>query len=338
MVASVVLNGAKSSTRVSEETRSRILEAAARLGYRPNEAARGLMRRRMDAIGVVAVIDIGEEINLYILEVLNGILEAASEYGQNTTVFSIKDWQRDEARVLQFCDGRIDGMVLIAPSFSSDFLKHVRSHPPWVTLHSNHVLPGVPGLDVDNEGGAHAIVQYLVAQGHRRILHITGPRANTDAQLRVAGYRRALEEAGIPFDEALVLPGDYNTYAGRECMKTLLEKGGVDTLPTAIFCASDAIAYGCMEILAKYGLRVPDDISVAGFDDTLTARMTSPPLTTVRQPFRMMGRRAVERLLSAIREEDAAEAADGDASAAVPQVEVLPVELVVRASVAPPTR
>src|SRR5579875_3451633 len=106
MTVSVVMNGARSATRVSDATRARIQEAAARLRYRPNAVARGLSRRRMDTIGVVTKMDL-KEINLYFLEVLNGILEVAAQHGQNTTVFSVTDWQGDEKRLLQFCDSRV---------------------------------------------------------------------------------------------------------------------------------------------------------------------------------------------------------------------------------------
>lgn len=337
MMASVVLNGANSSTRVSEKTRARILEAAARLGYRRNAVARGLARQLADTIGVVAVID-GGELNLYFLEILNGILEGAAKYEQNMTVFSISDWKADENRVLQFCDGRVDGMILIAPThIPAAMIQAIQRHTPFITIHSDLDLPDAHNLDVDNEGGAYAIVRYLLFQGHRRIAHFTGTLELKGAQQRFAGYRRALEEAGVAYDDALVIRGHYSFYQGRHNMTELLARHR-DDLPTAIFCASDAIAYGCMEAMAEHGLRVPDDISIVGFDDTLIARMTTPALTTVRQPFRQMGRRAVARLLPQIRSDMLADETSEPAPRLAPntRTEILPVELVFRRSVGPP--
>ena len=122
------------------------LDAAARLRYRPNGVARGLNRRRMDTIGVVAIID-GGEVNLYFLEVLNGILEGAAAQGQNVTVFSISDWHTDNKKIISFCDGRVDGMIFIAPTcFPASCADTILSHTPIVTLHASHNLHGAVNL------------------------------------------------------------------------------------------------------------------------------------------------------------------------------------------------
>ncbi len=295
MMASVVLNGARSSTRVSDATRARILEAAARLGYRRNAAALGLSRRTMSTIGVTAVVD-GSEINYYFLEVLNGILEAAARHGQNTTVFSIAGWEKDEAHVLDCCDGRIDGMILIGPQLSENFALAFDAHTPFVTIHANRALSGVPHIGIDDEGGAYNMTRYLLALGHQRLLHITGG-THSGAVARTLGYRRAVEEAGLPAESARVAEGDFNIFTGRHAAQELLRQRDTMPLPSAIFCASDAIAFGCIETLQSAGVRVPEDVSIAGFDDVPLARMTRPLLTTMQQPFRRMGQRAVELLL-----------------------------------------
>lgn len=299
MTVSVVLNGARSATRVSDATRARILAAAELLRYTPNAAARGLQRRRMDTLGVVAVID-GGELNLYFLEVLNGILEAAVKHGQNATVFSLPHWEDGEERILEFADGRVDGLLFIGPIFSASFAETLHARIPYVTIHGDGVPLQMYNLTVNDEGGAYRITRYLIEQGHRRILHLTGSLELSGARYRLAGYRRALEESEIPYDESLVLYGGFWTGSGWERMNRFLRLHKGEPLPTAAFCASDAIASGCMEALTAHGLRVPEDLSIVGFDDTLNARMTAPPLTTMRQPFRQMGQRAVEMLLSQI--------------------------------------
>ncbi len=335
MTVSAVLNGSTSSTRVSAGTRSRIHEVAERLRYRPNAVARGLSRRRMDTLGVCSSID-GQELNLYFLEVLNGILEAGVQRGQNTTVFSVGDWQRDEAKLLAFCDGRVDGMICIAPHFSPTFADTLQQHTPFITLHSNEALPHTHNLTVDDEGGAYAATQHLITQGHRRILHFAADLRFTSPQCRLHGYRRALSEAGLAYDPALVIPGTFSAASGRDRMTALLAEDRLKPFPTALFCANDAIAYGCVEALTLRGLRIPQDISVVGFDDTLTARMTFPPLTTVRQPFREMGRRAVELLLPQIESQTTPSAGSLSGQLSEASQDVFPLELILRSSVGPP--
>lgn len=296
MAASVVLNGARSSTRVSETTRSRILEVATRLRYRPNAVARGLSSRCMNTIGVVAVVD-GFEVNLYFLEILNGILETAAEYNQNTTVFSLQDWSAGEAKILQCCDGRVDGIILIGPSLAPMCNENLPYHTPVVVMHGDSTLLRSSSIDIDDVGGAQTIVRYLLSLGHRRILFLGGGEEPAGEHRRHIGYRHALAGEGIAYDSSLVVPCGFSIQSGRSRMTELLTQHRFNPLPTAIFCASDAVAYGCVEVLAGHGIRVPDDISVVGFDDTFTARMTAPLLTTMRQPFRQMARRAVELLL-----------------------------------------
>ena len=316
MTVSVVLNGARSATRVSDATRARIKEAAARLSYQPNAVARGLTRRRMDTIGVVALVQ-GGDVNLYFLEVIGSIIEAANEHKQNTTIFSIDEWSRDQSRILQFCDGRVDGMILVAPmDVSETVADSLRRRTPFVMLHSDAGALAVDNIDVDNVGGSYAMVQYLTSIGHKRIAHFAGPTTRVGALRRLDGYRRALEDAGIEYDASLVSHGPYAASTGRELAQILLDRCAPQELPTAIFCATDAIAFGCMEVLNRNGIRIPDDISVAAFDGLLQSLMTVPPLTTVHQPLHRMGRYAVERLLKRIdegvRQPVAASAASGD--------------------------
>ena len=323
MAVSAVLNGARTSSRIAPDTRVRILDAAARLNYRPNAAARALVRRRMNTIGVVVVVE-GGELNHYFLEVFNGVLAAAARHGQNTTVFALHDWERDGRRVGGFCDGRIDGLLMIAPLLDAEAVAALPTHTPMVAIHANHALEGIVTLESDEEAGSCALVSRLIELGHRRILHLAGPSGQRGAERRVAGYRRALEQAGLPFDRSLVRVAGFSIPEGREATRLWLRSTSPDERATAIFCANDGVAYGCMEVLSAAGLRVPDDVSVAGFDDTLLTRACVPQLSSVRQPLRRMGECAVEVLLDLTR------------GAVVPrQGDVFPTEPVMRASVAP---
>jgi LacI family transcriptional regulator len=330
MAASTVLNGAHTSSRISKSTRKRILEAAARLAYRPNAAARALANRRMHTLGVATVIE-GGDLNPYILEVLNGILDAAARHEQNTTIFALHDWSKDTARIHGFCDGRIDGLVLLAPTFAADKTA-LPTHTPFVSIHGNSPVPGIINIESDEEKGAMEIVRHLLDRGHRRIMHIAGPADQLGAQRRSRAYKRALTSSRIPYDADLVVQADYSVGGGRTAIRHWLRHHAGQPLPDAVFCANDGLAIGCIEALAEVGLRVPDDISVAGFDDTLAARTTVPQLTTVRQPLREMGARAVEVLLERITRPET----PGAGAAGSPIV--FPVKVIERASVAPPPR
>ncbi len=323
MAASAVINGGRTSSRIAEATRKRILAAATRLGYRRNAAAHALAARRMHTIGVVSIFT-GGGFNHYFLEIFNGILVGAAQHEQNTTVFSLNDWAEVPLRLGQFCDGRIDGMILIGPPFRARDVA-LPGHTPFVAIHANHPLPKVLNIESDEERGAYELTRHGLGLGHRRIMHVTGPWSDRGVRRRIRGYKRALAEAGVPFDPDLLVPAHYNTEAGRDAVRVWLAAHAGRALPQMVFCGSDAIALGCMEALTERGLRVPDDVSVAGFDDTLAARMTVPPLTTVRQPLREMGRQAVEELLGRIERRTPAEAA---------RPVVFPTEVVLRASLA----
>ncbi len=328
MAASAVLNGARTSSRISAATRARILAAAAALRYRANAAARALARRRMNTLGVAGVVEKGE-LDQYFLEVLHGILAAASEHGQTTSILTVHGWERDVSRLVAYCDGRIDGLVLIAPVFSPAAARMLPRHVPLVSIHANCPLPGVQNLETDEERGAADLVRHLIAQGHRRILHLAGPPGLLGTARRLRGYRRALAEAGIRFASALVAEAGFTIEQGRNATRAWLAHAGGHALPQAIFCVNDGCAVGCLEALAEAGLRVPADVSVAGFDDTLAARTTVPQLTTVRQPLREMGWRAVTSLLSAL-DSGSVKAAEA------PKSIVFPVDLVIRGSASLP--
>lgn len=325
MAASAVLNGARTSSRISDETRQRILKAAAQLEYRPNAAARALANRRMQTIGVAAVIE-GGELNHYFLEVFNGIVAAAAVHEQNTTMFALHNWGPDASRLRTMCDGRIDGLILVAPTFTAKE-KVLPTHTPFVSIHANSRLPEVINIESDEERGAFEMVRLLISQGHRRIMHLAGPEGMIGPERRVRGYKRALTGARIGWDADLVVSvGSFTAEGGRTTMRRWLQEHAGEKMPQAIFCANDNIALGAMEALAEAGLRVPDDVSVAGFDDTLAARISVPQLTSVRQPLRDMGARAVELLLARIEHR-----ASQDNSPVIFRVDLVP-----RASSRPP--
>lgn len=297
MAASAVLNGARTTTKISEQTRSRVIEAAGRLGYRPDETARALAYRRMNTIGVAATL-LGREPNLYFLEVFNGILQGAAATGQNTTVFTLGGWDEATQRISRFCDGRIDGLILIAPMLDSQVSASLPLHTPIVSIHANRLITGVVNFESDEEDGAFRAVSRLLSLGHRRILHVGGPVGSAGADRRIEGYLQAHAAADIEVPPDHVVRDAYTFEAGRRATESWLDRHRGGELPHAVFAASDAIAMGCMDALRARGYHVPTDVSIFGFDDTLLARTSN--LATVRQPLQQMGQQAAELLVERI--------------------------------------
>jgi LacI family transcriptional regulator len=259
------------------------------------------------------------------LEVLRGVEGVAHAAGAGTVVSAVHR-QRSSAR--QWLDNlrarASDGVVLVTTTLDEDLRGELRRlHVPAVVVDP----AGVPDLDVPTIGatnwaGGVAATEHLTALGHRRIAHVAGRPGLWCSRARLDGYRAALEEAGLSADPELVVAGDFDHASGARAATRLLESAEP---PTAVFASSDQMALGVYEAVRRHGLRVPEDVSVVGFDDLPLAAWTSPPLTTVRQPLAQMGMlaaRTVLRLVNGERLES-------------PKVE-LATELVVRESTAPP--
>jgi LacI family transcriptional regulator len=298
MAASSALNGGRrGSARVSAETCERVLAVAKGLGYRPNATARALANRRTNAVGFVTHI-LGEEPNLYFLEVFSGVMHSATAAGQTTSVFTLGSWDEAPVRIPALCDGRVDGLILLAPNLRQDQLTWLPPQTPLVSLHADSPVAGMVNIGTDSEAGACAMVARLLAMGHRRILHVGGPPGYAMTEQRVQGYLRAHAEAGVKPLRDHVIRAPLSVEGGREAMQEWLIRHRGRPLPQAVFGCNDAIAFGCMEALRSRGLRVPDDVSVVGYDHTFMAR--SSHMATVHQPLHEMGRRAVEVVMQRI--------------------------------------
>jgi len=330
MAASSALNGGRrGSARVSVETRERVLAAAQRLRYRPNATARALASQRTNAIGFVANF-LGEEPNLYFLEVFSGVIQGAAQAGQTAAVFTLGAWDEAATRIPALCDGRVDGLILLGPRLQGDHLAWWPQHTPLVSVHADPLVSGMVNIESDDEAGAYEMVRHLIAIGHRRILHVGGPSGMSGADRRVEGYLRAHAEAGLTPAAGHVVRAALSVDGGREAMQAWLRRHRGRPLPEVVFGGNDAIAIGCVETLRARGLRVPDDVSVVGYDHNLMARAVQ--LATVRQPLHEMGRLAVEVLLRRI---EALRQGEPDAE---PANIVLPTELIPGTTLAAPRR
>ena len=276
---------------VSAATRARVLDAARTLDYVPNALARGLLKSQIPVVAVI-VHDITDP---YFAEVVRGVEDAASPAGYLViTCSSERDTERETSYVRLLRSMRVAGVIFAAsglddPESNHEIEKHLaamRADGAAVVHLSPHAL-GPADVGVDNEAGMAGMVAALVGLGHRRIAFLAGPSSLFVARARLAGYRRGLVEAGIAFDERLVIHTSFDRDGGALAVDTLLDGSAPFT---AILCANDPLAIGALARLAELAVDVPGHVSVAGFDDVPVAAITSPSLSTVRLPLREMGR------------------------------------------------
>lgn len=286
---------------VRAETRRRVEDTVARLQYRPNPSARSLAGQRSYVIALAY----DNPSRNYLMEVQSGVLEACRAQHYNVVLAPVQFGQSgyvDDILSLSEHFG-LDGVVLIPPlTDDADLLAALTAQGlPFASI-----SPRLPrdriGVTVDEPAAVRELMAGLIALGHRRIGHILGHSAHGARDWRFAGYRDALAEAGIDFDPALVVEGQFTFDSGVRGAETLLD---LPDRPTAIFAANDDSAAGVIRVARLRGLSVPRDLSVCGFDDTPISRHIYPALSTVRQPTRDMGRLATRELLDHIRDPEA---------------------------------
>ena len=304
---------------VSEETRRHVRAVAERLRYWPNGVARSLITSRTHALGVLLPDLYGE----FFSEVIRGLDLTARERGLHLLLSSSHSDPEGLVAALRSMRGRVDGMILMAPEIDAvSCLEQSASSMPIVLLDPGIRTENFDTISIGNAEGACAVVRHLIGLGHRRIATVTGPQKNIDARQRLEGYRAALAEAGIAPDPALEIPGDFTEPSGYDAVARLLR---LDARPTAVFAANDYMAVGVIGALSDAGMRVPEDVAVAGFDDIALARYLNPALTTVHVAAFRLGERAVQILVGR-----------DERSVAAPARETLEATLIVRASCGSP--
>jgi DNA-binding LacI/PurR family transcriptional regulator len=301
---------------VRPSTKERVLQAIEELGYRRNLTARALVTRHSRVLGVVSF-----DTTLYgPASTLHGIEQAARAAGYFVSIVSLKAITRDSVKeAIQYLAGQgIDGIVVVAPQRqAAQALSSVPDDIPAVAVEGGRA-PKMPVVSVDQVGGARLAVQHLLDLGHETVWHIAGPDDWLEAEGRLKGWRETLEAAGSPVPAALT--GDWSPRSGYEAGLRLPSEA------TAVFVANDQMALGLLRSLSERGVRVPDDVSVVGYDDVPEAEFFSPPLTTVRQDFTQVGRHSIELLLEQL----------GSDPPARRRRVVVPATLIPRASTARP--
>lgn len=317
-----VLNNKSSNIAISETTRQRVLQAAQEIGYRPNMAARHLVRQKsFSLVGVLVPATIDDVFNIpFYMTLIHGIAQSCQQRGYAVTIYfaDTDDAATVEKSYAYILDIPTDGYILstthmddlMLPRFMADHVQFVHiGHKPGEDRKTHFV-------DVDNYQGAYLAVTHLLHRGHRKIATIAAATTLYAGSERLRGYIDAMTEAGLPIASDWIVYSNFSEQGGYEQMNCLLDCSDV---PTAVFAASDSIALGAARAIQDRGLCIPDDIAIVGFDDVPDALRMTPHLTTIRQPVLELGVTAAELLLSSLAGES-------------PENVVLQPELIVRAS------
>lgn len=279
---------------VRQETRERVLAAVRSLRYVPHNGARSLITHRTNAIGVLLPDLYGE----FFSEIIRGIDAVARQRGLQMLLSSVHGDAAELAAAIRTMRGRVDGLLVMSPHVDTELLdRNIPSTLPLVLLNSRVSGSRHPTLSIDSYQGARAMVRHLIGLGHRRIVHISGPDGNFDSEERLRGYGDEMARSA-PEATPRVVPGDFSEKSGHDAGQGLAAAG--EGLPDAVFAANDVMAIGCRVAFREAGLRVPDDIALAGFDDIPLAALVSPALTTVRVRIAELGRNALEQLVISI--------------------------------------
>lgn len=291
---------------MTPETRQRVLHAVRTLGYRPGAVPQGAHGDRSTrTLGVFVWLEPESPLlnNPYAMHVLDGILSVSLARQWNVTLFSVTAWDDAHSQLRQFADGRCDGFLLIAPPPSIEIPDALRERGyPFVLINSGANDATTHTVDIDNRAAARELTSSLIAAGHRQIGFLPGEEFYENTQERVQGFLEAFAQANLPTPTSWILrPGTYHYEQSRKRVMDMLTYRESLPIPerlTALICGNDKLALCAREAFAERNITVPQEISLAGFDDTHYATEMTPPLTSVHQPLHDLGARAAEILLS----------------------------------------
>jgi LacI family repressor for deo operon, udp, cdd, tsx, nupC, and nupG len=302
--------------KVSPESLNKVHTAIAQVGYRPNMLARNFRSARAYAV-VVLVPDIA---NPFYSLFIRALEDRAQQKGYAVLLGDTRGTPERELEYIRRVETRLaDGIVQLRPS-SEKSQNNIPPDIPCVNACGCEYTTG-PAIRIDNRAAAKTMVNYLISLGHRRIGVISGLKDNPHAIDRLEGYKEALAEAGIPFEKDLIAEGDFTMWSG---LNAAFQFCNMKVRPTAIFSMNDEMAIGAMQTLKNQGIRIPEDMSVTGFDDIAYAKYSDPSLTTISQPAEEMGKMAMDMLLKVIEGEPLSQ-----------RECVLPTEFIIRKSTGP---
>lgn len=284
---------------VRQKMRDRVQEIIDETGYQPNLAARSLVSQETKLIGLVIPRGIhGFFTDPYFPRLVEGISQACNQYGYSFSL-SLFHNEKDERELFPKVTrkGFLDGIIVQATGLGVNISPPISEwNIPYIFAGRPPGISGVSYIDVDNKVGAYNAIIHLIQLGYQKIATVTGALNTTAGADRLEGYRQAILDRGLELNDLLIAEGDFTEFGAYYATKNLIQYQ-----PEAIFCASDTMAIGVMKALRDEGLIVPDDVALVGFDDLLPATLTVPQLTTVRQPVRRFGFKAVEILIDIIK-------------------------------------
>jgi LacI family transcriptional regulator len=289
-----VLNGSKP---VSEDIRNKVMKVVQETNYKPSSLARSLVSKKTNIFGII----IPDVSNPFFSELVKGVQMTANENGYNILLCNTYDEFDKEMEYLNILDDKeVDGIIFLTSKIEEKHKEFFSSYKnPTVTVSRRFEDMPISSVDIDNFSAAYEVMNYLINLNHKKIAMIRGPLYDKSTGYdRYKGYEKALEDSNINLDENLVVEGKFKVKDGYNAMSKLLT---LKELPTAVFCACDEMAIGAIKCIYESGFKVPEDISVVGFDDIPIASMFIPSVTTVRQPVFDFGEKAVDILLRQIK-------------------------------------
>lgn len=280
---------------VKPETQEKVTLAIEELGYSPNIVARGLVLKRSNVIGFI----VPDIMNPSFPELARGVVARAKTYGYSVMFFDTNHDSKVEKEAIRLLQSKqVDGIILSFDEANKDELEKLKLERfPVVQIYRKSSRSAISTIAIDNVGSGYTATSYLIGLGHRRIGHITTGKGSQSGQERLDGYKKALAEAEIPYDSALIQVGENKAEAGRECMERLL---ALQVKPTAVFASHDVMAIGAYEAVYNAGLSIPEDISVVGHDNNEMSRLIRPKLTTVDTHKDRLGQASVDLLMEEI--------------------------------------
>lgn len=308
---------------VATDLKERIKSAAVELDYRPNRIARSMKTKRSGVVGVLHP-KIGPKLITWPLlgSAISGIVDVAQSRRHDVLIYTHSPSLETEEVLDLVMDGRADGLVLLSPAHNDELIEELAERKIPLAVVAGRPQGGLPYLTVNNRAGVWQAMSYLSRYGHRRIAHISGRKEMYDGQERLSAYRDFMAEHGWPIRDGWIQDGNFETTSAYCAAKEILSR---PNRPTAIFCANDRSVVGAIRAAQDMGLKVPDQLSLIGFDDSLDAVLAPIPVTTVRQPFYEMGRAAMESVLAMLEGKP------------YEQLQVFATELIERATVSYPT-
>ncbi|MBI3991005.1 MAG: LacI family DNA-binding transcriptional regulator [Candidatus Omnitrophica bacterium] len=295
--ASKVLSQSKTAIPISRETKEKVITAAKELKYHPNLFARSLRTGKTYTVGFI-VADIEDP---FFAPIISGVEHSLGSAGYHFLLSNAKDTSGEESFYLEYYRRkRVDGILLAGVTkapVSDSILKAYQKETSIVLISRKTGNDNIPSVIVDNVEGGYKATKHLLKLGHRKILFLSGPPEKPDCQARLEGYKKALKEAGLPFRKEMLKIANHTPDKGYNVMKDILNQRKDIT---AAFAYNDYIAFGAIRAIKEMGMNIPKDFSIVGFDDILMASYVDPPLTTIRQPLKDMGKKAAELLLQRI--------------------------------------